>query len=643
MEKNLKLGENQEYKMEKIDNGKSIPKEKYAMLELKPEMEQKIAKICYEQLEIIKSSKERKDFIELDKYCKARYTMEDLETEWPWPGASKRRTGDTTIAVDRLMPRVSRALFAGRTITVEPEGDNSWENARKQEKSENILYDAIMLNFGVMKNPWERNEDTKEQRVIYDSASELLSNYPDAITKYPEFILRLTGYKSIELLLKDFPDLQGLPSSGEKIYVREAWKDIDIGCRPHWVDPKNMFFPVGTKNEDTSWFIGEKLDNVRRDELKRKEKSGFYKNVDKLLGEDENSKNDESDTQKQERLSKEYEIYEIKVRYDINEDGIEEDIVTWIGVPEKSESDDKCIYLRGIRFPYIHKKSYWIIVRAFHNRYGFYNGGLGQKLKSINCAEDRRVNQVQNAFDQAVVRAVKQVVIPNSPYNPQKHLFYPGANIPVSDPNELTEFGFRDIPASSFPLASDNRKAMELLAGFPQNYLSGMPQPTDAEASAKKTGMLIAEGMESITDVVRHISRGFKKLGYQIQCNYYDLLPDEIIQWRIKNGFENITKEEMIKKAKFGCKTAIESVSSFEEARSNLALIQAIASHPLLATNINAQYIMLKSVIENWSEKWAEVVDKMLPPEKIEEMEAQQKAQQQQQTQVQPGQQPPTQ
>jgi hypothetical protein len=634
VEKNLKVGKDEEYKIEKIDKGKSIPKEAYATLEIDDDMEKKLAKVCYEQITLIKGCQERKDFLVLEEYCRKRYTMEDLETEWPWPGASKRRTGDTTIAVDRLMPRVRRALLAGHTITIEPEGNNSWENAMKQEKwmnsilkgemeieekFENILYDSIMLNFGVMKNPWERNEEIREQKVMYDSVEELISNYPDALEKYPELITRL--------------------QNGEKVYVREAWKDVDEGCRPHWVDPKNMFFPDGTKDENNTWFAAEKLDNIRRDELKRKESIKFYKNVDKLLGEEIDEKED-SDSQKQEQLSKEYEIYECRIKYDINKDGKEEDVVTWIGIPDNKadkDGDEKSIYLRGIRFPYMHKKSYWIIFRGFHHRYGFYKGGMGEKLKSINCAEDRRINQVQNAFDQAVVRATKQVQIPNSPYNPLKHLFYPGANIPVADPNELTEFNFRDIPASSFPLANDNRRAMELLAGFPQAYLSGMPQPQDAEAPAKKTEMMIAEGMESISDVVNHIARGFKNLGYQIQCDYYELLPEESIKWRVNNGFENITKQEMIKKAKFGCKTAIESISAFEKARSNLVLIKNVASHPLLQSNMYAQYLMLKSVISNWSEEWATQVDQLLPPEmvvvlqkQVEQMKAAAAAQQQQ-------------
>jgi hypothetical protein len=129
--------------------------------------------------------------------------------------------------------------------------------------------------------------------------------------------------------------------------------------------------------------------------------------------------------------------------------------------------------------------------------------------------------------------------------------------------------------------------------------------------------------MESISDVVNHMARGFKKLGYQIQCNYYELLPAESMDWRVKNGFENITKEEMIKKAKFGCKTAVESVSAFEKARSNMVLMKNIASHPLLQSNMYAQYLMLKSIISNWSEEWATEVDQLLPPEMVKVLQAQ--------------------
>jgi len=614
--KKNELKEGEEYKLTREEAPPETKKESYATLDIKETVKKKIAKLVIEQMELAEASQERKDFLELEEYCRKRYIMEDLETEWPWPGASKRRTGDTTIAVDRMMPRVNRALFySGHIVSIKPVGDNSFDNAAKQErwlddilreevgleeKFDKFLYDSIMLNFGVLKNPWERKEKPMEIKVTYNSAEELLREYPDAFVKYPGLVLKLTGYKDIKKLMEDYPDPQkGLPK-GEKIYVTEQYREIDEGQRPSWVDPKNIYFPPGTKDENNSWFCAERLESVRRDELIEKKKSGFYENVSPLF-----------EGEKKADPNKEYEVFEARLRYDINGDGLEEDIVAWVSRAGRSKGEDSALYLRGIKFPYSHGQSYWIIGRAFMARYGFYSGGLGAKLRSINTAEDRRTNQVQNAFDQAIVKAFKHIKTPNSPYNPLKHLFYPGATLPVLGENELTEFKMSEIPQSSFVLGADNRREIELITGMPHN-LSGQPTPGDMEASGKKTAMLLAEGMESVASAVKYLSRSVKRIAFQTQVNYYDLGDEELLKRGMDKGYQGMTKKEIIEKAKMSLKPAIDSVSSQEKARMNLGLYKEVAGHPLFARNMNAQWVMLKSIISNWSEEWALIVDSLL-------------------------------
>ena len=644
-----------EYSLKRIPSDK-VTKEGFALLEITDVQKQTLANLCMDQITEIKGSKERKEFIELCDYTRKRYTMEDLNTEWPWEGASKRRTGDTTIAHDRIMPRVMKAFFGNNhpiNVEAKVKGEKAGETAAKQERwlnstmcdpkdmnlpvaSENTIFDAIMLNFGILKNPWERDETPREESVIYESADELLRNYPDAIKKYPELVLALTGYSDINKLVKDYPAMKNLPVK-QSVTVLEKYNDVDEGNRPHWVAPENMFYAKGTKDDEKCWFKAELLDDVRYGELMKLKKNKFYENVDKLIGED---KKDETDNK---GADKTYTRYECEVISDVNDDSQDERVIVTIGVPENASDESKAVFLRGFKHTFIHKKSPWVLFRGFHHRYGFYTGGLGEKLRSINNAEDRRTNQVQNAFDQAVIRAFKHVVIPGSPYNPKKHKFYPGADIPLSDPNELTEMKTSDVPPSSSWLGSDNRREAELLSGVPQHLLSGMQTPGDMEASGKKSELLVAEGMESITSIVVIMGRSMVNIAYQTQCNYYDLNSKDVIDYKINStGWEDISKDEMRQQAIFHCRTALNSVTMFDKAKMNLALMAQIGKHPILAMNVQAQWILLRSIVSNWSDEWAVNVDELLPPEDLEQLkvkmaQAQAEAERQAQLNVAPG------
>jgi len=643
-EPELKEGEKYRLTTEPLKEGKK--KEHYAELSLKSELKEKIANIIMEQVESAEVNADRQAFIEHCEYCRKRYTMEDLDTDWPWEGASKRRTGGSTIAVDRLKPRIKKALFySGQIVDVLPAGNNTDENASRQgkwinstlrnemkleENSNNVLYDAIMLNFGVLKMPWVFEDEKREEVVTYETADELLRNHPDALAKYPQYILKLTGYESLGELAQVNPYFQNLPvakdKNGEniKIVVRESYRDTFAGIRPEWVDPQDIIFPEGVDDDEKSWIIIQHL-KMRRDELLRKKKNGFFDfNEEELFG--TQSENED--------YGKKYDVYEAILRYDIDKDDLEEKCVYWVSAGDSGKN----LYLRGIKYPYTHNQSYFVLVRSTDHRYGFYTGGLGQKLESVNESEDRRVNQISNAWDQAIVKAWKHVQVPGSPYNPRIHKYYPGADIPVGDANELIEMSMGDIPNSSFTLLEDNRRESELLSGVTSSLMSGQITPRDPSAPARKAELLLAESNISISEYLKNIIPSIKKIAYQTQMNYYQFTDmTEEMNYRVEKGFENITKEQMRGKLMFVCRSAVESVVAEQKAQSNLALLSALSNYPMVAQNYVFQWYLVKNIVENWSEDLARNIDKLFSPELKDLIEtqlkqaqalAQQKAQQ---------------
>jgi hypothetical protein len=602
---------------------KDEKKSPYVLLDLTGTLKTKIAQVILEQVKEADTNKERKAFIDHCDYCRKRYTMEDLDTDFPWENASKRRTGGTTIATDRLTPRIKRALYySGNIIGITPGKDVAEEDSERQEKwldyllredmqieekSENLLYDAIMLNFGVAKNYWHIDEEQKEEVVTYESAQELLRNYPDALEKYPQYILKLTGYRDINSLLTAYPEaLEGdydlLPQTDVKVTLREKFVQSSTGQKIEWVDPKDIIFPKNAKDSKDPWIVIQKL-KMRRDELLKKKASGFFENVDEIFANKDKEDKDHD---------KEYTIYEAILKYNISKDkkgGLEEKCVYWIA----EGGHEKEIYLRGIKFPYTHGENYFVVYRTSSRRYGFYTGGLGYKLKSVNESEDMRVNQISNAWQQAIVKAWKHIKMPGSPFNPNVQRYYPGATITLSDPNELTELGMSDLPNSSFNLLEDNRREGETLVGFPFSLTSGQITPQDPNAPAKKSEILLAEANISVSEYLKVYIRGLKQTAKQAQFNYYQFRNDDEMDFRDGKKFNKISKQQMIAKGAMTCKSALESVDSQERARSTLMLLGQLQQYPMISENLSAQHYLIKTIIDNWDENFARSTDKLFP------------------------------
>lgn len=625
MAKAKQLKENEDYVLEKEKEQEEA--EPYIILNLKPDVKKVISDLIINQVSESKNDTERKNFIKKLEYARLRYQMVDYDTEWPWEGASKRRTGSTTIAIDRLTPRMKKAMMqTGDIWDVEPEKGNSEENARKQKKAlndiarnemkleqiiDNTLHDAIAVNFGVLKNQWQDKEDVREETTCYETAQELVRNYPDAIEKYEKYVLYLTGYKTIEELNKNHLnkmtgeiDYSMLPRSGKKLWLREKYRARDIGERPCWVDPARIYFPPGTIDSNEAWYTIEEQDWTYEELIEAKE-SGFFEEVDEII----------EDVVAGEAIDygKSYKVYEAILEYDIDGDGLPEKCVFFIA---EGKTKGAGTYLRGIRYPFFHNRNYYIIFRTMKNRYGFYDGGMAQKLKSVNESEDKRVNQISNAWDQAIVKARMRVVKPNSPYNPRIHKYYPGADIPVSDPNELTEFKTSDIPSSSITLVNDNRIEEELLSGIPKYGMSGQPSPQDPNSPARKTEFLMSQADANIVEFIKYFSFGLIELGEQTQSNYYQFSGSDEISFRADEGLETITKNEMRAKIKMTTKTAIESISNPDKARSNIALLKTVGTHPLIAQDIDIQWELIKNIMTFWDNEWARRAEKLLTDEK---------------------------
>ena len=178
---------------------------------------------------------------------------------------------------------------------------------------------------------------------------------------------------------------------------------------------------------------------------------------------------------------------------------------------------------------------------------------------------------------------------------------------------ELTTDGMGDIPSSSMTLTEDNRRESETLSGIPTNLMSGQVTPQDPNAPAKKSEILLSESHISISQYMKNYVIGLKEEAKQTQYNNYQFRDDDKMDFRTDKGFDDISKQQIMAKGVFTCKSSLESVGSEDKARAALGLLSQLAQYPLFANNLKFQEVMFKVIITNWNEEFARQYDNMMP------------------------------
>ncbi|MDD5323686.1 MAG: hypothetical protein PHD43_24415, partial [Methylococcales bacterium] len=132
---------------------------------------------------------------------------------------------------------------------------------------------------------------------------------------------------------------------------------------------------------------------------------------------------------------------------------------------------------------------------------------------------------------------------------------------------------------------------------------------------AKKSELLVAESSVSTSEYVKNIARGFVKIAYQTQENYYQFTTENELSFKGLVGFEKIPKQEMRAKTYFSCQSVIDSVMSREKAQSYLGLLNQVGQSPLMQRNWVLQWYLWKDVIRNWDENLARDADTFMTDE----------------------------
>lgn len=212
-----------------------------------------------------------------------------------------------------------------------------------------------------------------------------------------------------------------------------------------------------------------------------------------------------------------YNIYETYLRYDIDDDGIDEELVAW--VEDRSKRIVRLTYLErvgpGAKRPFVIKK--------FIPQAGPYGKGLGEVLYGLNNELDYIHNQ---RLDYGTLQNLPFFFYrAASGLNPVSLKLGPGMGVPVDDPqgdvnfprlNGGTSYGFQEE-------AQVTRYA-ENASGITQFSLGNIQQQ-GATRTATGTAALVNELNSNIDIHIKRYQRGYKKNLYFLDLQLQDLLP----------------------------------------------------------------------------------------------------------------------
>jgi hypothetical protein len=215
--------------------------------------------------------------------------------------------------------------------------------------------------------------------------------------------------------------------------------------------------------------------------------------------------------------AKMYNIYETYLRYDIDDDGIDEEIVAW--VEDRSKRVLRITYLErvgpGSKRPFVLKK--------FIPQPGPYGKGLGEILYGLNNELDYIHNQ---RLDYGTLQNLPFFFYrAASGLNPISLKLGPGMGVPVDDPqgdinfprlNGGTSYGFQE--------EAQVTRYSENASGITQ-FTLGNIQQQGATRTATGTAALVNELNANIDIHIKRYQRGYRKNLIILDLQLQDLLP----------------------------------------------------------------------------------------------------------------------
>lgn len=447
-----------------------------------------------------------------------------------------------------------------------------------------------------------------------DGLEEFMVRYPDAVTDHPGLVKKLMDGKEIQLEVK---------------YEEVVYDDPFMES----VKPENLWLRKGTEGyagmKDARMIL--EVTEYSWWDLKKEERKGRFFDIDEVAYQVKGGKKTENtwDNHKN-RIYKVFEVVYHFLMDEEEEDGEEIKIRVWI-----EEESKKVIGVKS--YPYYGVDCYYIPFWIRETEDGMYNHGACESLVDTNIASNALLNFALEAVWQR--NTITPIVPENSSIAEQFNSRVWTHGLPLEKKvGEEVDFLQRfmpqiDVGGMAMMMQMLHRDADDV-SGV-SSLATGRESPLDPEAPAKKTiallkqsGINIEEYIETMVPSFNIAINVFLQITYQIMKDTRKFKPR-----RPKSNpegvvgadpFEKISRIEMVARTNIQSQAMSFNLDDANEKDEDLALLTILRQEPLIAANPQAVYVLLKNVIKNWSPKWQNIVDELLPsPEELQQRQLQ--------------------
>ena len=517
---------------------------------LTDEQEQEIIEYLSEEIEYV--DQERGEFLErIAKWRRHREARPDHRVKnFPWAGASNIRVPTTMTntngiyammksdlssrvpfwsvqTIDRTKYREEARAIEELLKTMAESPDHM--NLRK--KNNTILYDLVSLGTEFVKIPW-RKEEWNFKRKTADGTLE------DVVRR-----------------VKNTVDLE--PMRIEDFYTRAEWGD-DLQRAP---------------------WIAHGFDLMKH-ELKYRGKKGTYENVDKIL----EAGSDMIDTNREDELdgggttpavgerSNRFRIYECYVYYDVDDDGVEEDLVVWIHPPTRTilrvEHNDLGVR-PVVRIPYFERPG-----ELYAMGVGWMNENTQEEVDTLH---NMRIDGMLLSMLQIYITRRGSGVGPDQEWSPLTHL-------QLDDPQgDFNIVKFPDISYGTLQAELMSKEYGDRASAAADAMMGFESRAAGTRATSSGTQFLAQQGSRIFTAISASVEDAYGEIGkiaiYQILRNKMQVLDniDALVPPDCVEPLKNVLDmniEDIPLKFKFSVKTTDAEKSEDARRQSILTLFQ---------------------------------------------------------------------
>ena len=296
---------------------------------------------------------------------------------------------------------------------------------------------------------------------------------------------------------------------------------------------QDFLIPFESQDIQEAFWVAKRI-RMNDSQLKQRQQSGKFKDVSNIVlarPDDSPAWDLEVDTVVEVReaveetepsLRRNHLIYEVWLRYDIDGDGIDEDLLIYYHRSTRT--------LLSVRYnPYWHHKRPFIAVKFFPVEYRFYGQGLCDQLEALQ----EEISTVHNQrIDNATIANLRMLKVRRgSDSLKQGDPLFTGQIVEVDEMDDVDGFQLGEIYPSTIANENIAREYVERLSGVSDAQM-GRAQPVSRTTATAQLALL-QESAKRFDLTIRKIRTGMGELGEFIFMYYFQFgIPKgRAVQW----------------------------------------------------------------------------------------------------------------